>query len=76
MDRFNYDFGTPQNAMIIATSKLASDHSHDYLLFNEESIFPMTKITSMKVDTLRSDLGFFEIAAGAAVFSFGSIKYE
>ena len=75
IDRLDYNLGTPRNAVIIATSKLAGGHSDDYLLFNEESMFPMTNTTGTTSDKIRSDLVFFETAAGGAVFSVGSMNW-
>lgn len=75
IDRLDYDLGTPRNAMIVATSKLAGDHSDDYHLFNEESIFPMIDTTGTTSVKIRSDLVFFETATRGAVFSVGSMNW-
>ena len=75
IDRLDYNLGTPSNAVMIATSKLAGGHSDDYLLFNEETMFPMTNTTGTTSDKIRGDLVFFETATGGAVFSVGSMNW-
>lgn len=69
IDRLDCDLGTPRNVGIIATSKIAGGCSDDYPLFNEESMFPMMNTTGTTSEKIRSDLVFFETAAGGAVFS-------
>lgn len=56
IDRLDYHLGTPGNAVIIATSKLADGHSDKYLLFNEESMFHMINTTGTTSEKIRSDL--------------------
>ena len=75
IDRLDHDLGSPKDAVIIATSKLAGGHSDNYLLFNEESMFPMTNTTGTTSDKIRSDLVYFETATGGAVFSVGSMNW-
>lgn len=76
IDRLDYGLGTSQNAVTIATSKLAGGHSDDYVLFNGQSMFPMTNNTGTKSNHIRSDLFLFETASGGAVFSVGSMNWE
>lgn len=64
IDRLDYSLGTPRNAVIIAASKLAGGHSDEFLMFNEESMFPMTNATGTTSDKIRSDLVFYQTAAG------------
>ena len=73
IDRLDYSLGTPKNAVIIATTKLAGGHSDEYTLFNEESGLPNINTTGTTSDRIRSDLVYFETASGGAVFSVGSI---
>ena len=75
IDRLDYSLGTPQNAVIIATTKQAGGHSDDFMLFNEESMFPMANVTGTTSDKVRSDLVYFETLAGGAVFSVGSMNW-
>lgn len=75
IDRLDYELGTPRNAIIIATTKLAGDHSDKYLLFNEETLFPMVNTTGTTSEKIRSDIVFFETPSGGAVFSVGSINW-
>ncbi|KAE8411721.1 hypothetical protein BDV36DRAFT_77968 [Aspergillus pseudocaelatus] len=75
IDRLDYSLGTPQNAIIVATTKLAGGHSDNYGLFNEEILFPMVNTLGTTSDKVRSDLIYFETQAGGAVFAVGSINW-
>ncbi|KAI4240624.1 MAG: hypothetical protein LQ352_007593 [Teloschistes flavicans] len=75
IDRLDYELGTPHNAILVATSKLAGGHSNEYHLFNEETLFPMVNTTGTTSDKIRSDIVFFETAKKGAVFSVGSINW-
>ncbi|KAL9019130.1 MAG: hypothetical protein Q9185_003604 [Variospora sp. 1 TL-2023] len=75
IDRLDYTLGTPRNAVIVATTKLAGGHSDEYMLFNEETLFPMVDTTGTTSDKVRSDVVFFETPGGGAVFSVGSINW-
>ncbi|KAL8704648.1 MAG: hypothetical protein Q9201_002182 [Fulgogasparrea decipioides] len=75
IDRLDYGLGTPRNAIMIATTKLAGGHSDEYMLFNEETLFPMVNITGTTSDKVRSDIVYFETPSGGAVFSVGSINW-
>ena len=75
IDRLDYSLGTPRNAIILATTKLAGGHSDEYLLFNEETLFPMLNTTGTTSDKIRSDMIYFETASNGAVFSVGSINW-
>ena len=74
IDRLDYELGTPRNTIMIATTVLAGGHSDDYLLFNEETLFPMVNTTGSTSDKIRSDMVFFETPSHGAVFSVGSIN--
>ncbi|PVI04022.1 hypothetical protein DM02DRAFT_726113 [Periconia macrospinosa] len=75
IDRLDYSLGTPENAVIIATSKLAGGHSDNYGLFNEEIMFPMVNTLGTTSDKVRSDLVYFDTESGGAVFGVGSINW-
>ncbi|CAI6287855.1 unnamed protein product [Periconia digitata] len=75
IDRLDYSLGTPENAVIIATSKLAGGHSDNYGLFNEEIMFPMVNTLGTTSDKVRSDLVYFDTGSGGAVFGVGSINW-
>ncbi|KAF2464147.1 uncharacterized protein BDR25DRAFT_346840 [Lindgomyces ingoldianus] len=75
IDRLDYSLGTPENAVIIATTKLAGGHSDNYALFNEEILFPMVNTLGTTSDKVRSDLVYFETGSGGAVFGVGSINW-
>ena len=75
IDRLDFDLGTPRNAIVIATTNLAGGHSDDYMLFNEEVLYPMVNLTGTQSEKVRSDVVFFEMRNGGAVFSVGSINW-
>ncbi|RYP62949.1 hypothetical protein DL771_009513 [Monosporascus sp. 5C6A] len=75
IDRLDYSLGTPENAVIVATSKLAGGHSDNYGLFNEEILFPMVNTLGTTSDKVRSDLVYFDTASGGSVFGVGSINW-
>lgn len=75
IDRLDYGLGTPRNAIVVATTKLAGGHSDEYILFNEETLFPMINTTDTTSDKVRSDIVFFDTPSGGAVFSVGSINW-
>lgn len=75
IDIADFELGTPRFAKIIASTKLAGGHSNDYLLFNEEAMFPMVDTTGTKREKIRSDLVFFEMGSGGEGFSVGSINW-
>lgn len=59
-DRMDISLGTPKNAIKLGTSKAAGEHGDGYMLFNEESAFPMVDIT-----------GITSEGGGGAVFGVG-----
>ncbi|KAG8529645.1 uncharacterized protein KY384_005126 [Bacidia gigantensis] len=75
IDRLDYGLGTPKNAVIVATTKLAGGHSDDYMLFNEEVLYPMVNLKGTESEKVRSDVVFFDTPSGGAVFSVGSINW-
>ena len=75
IDRLEFDLGTPQNAVIVATSKLAGGHWDGYHLLTEESTVLRANTTGTTSEKIRSDLVFFETATGGAVFSVGSMNW-
>ena len=75
IDRLDHTLGTPRNAIMIATTKLAGGHSDAYMLFNEETLYPMVNTTGTTSDKIRSDVILFETPSGGAVFSVGSINW-
>ena len=75
IDRLDYGLGTPENAVMIATSKLAGGHSDSYALFPEEIVFPMVNTLGSTSENVRSDIVYYETKGGGAVFSVGSINW-
>ncbi|KAL9011861.1 MAG: hypothetical protein Q9173_003336 [Seirophora scorigena] len=67
--------GTPGNAVVVATTKLARGHSDQYMLFNEETLFPMVGTKGTTSEKIRSDVVYFETVGGGAVFSVGSTNW-
>ncbi|KAK8170116.1 hypothetical protein IWX90DRAFT_502290 [Phyllosticta citrichinensis] len=72
IDRLDFDLGTPLNAVLLASSLR---HSDKFGLFNEEQMFPMVDTLGPECDRVRSDIVFYETAAGGCVFSVGSINW-
>ncbi|PVI01817.1 hypothetical protein DM02DRAFT_654176 [Periconia macrospinosa] len=69
IDRLDCSLGTPENALLIATCKLAGC----YALFNEKIMFPRVGTLGTTSEKLRSDIGYLEKGSGGAVFGVGSI---
>lgn len=72
IDRFDTSLGTPTNTILLATSER---HDDSFGLFNEESMFPMVDTLGSTCDRVRSDITYYETAAGGGVFSVGSINW-
>ncbi|EME89443.1 uncharacterized protein MYCFIDRAFT_206356 [Pseudocercospora fijiensis CIRAD86] len=72
IDRLDYDLGTPENAVLLATS---TGHDETFCLFNEEVMFPLVNTLGPQTDRVRSDMVIYETNAGGAVFSVGSINW-
>ncbi|CAK7212928.1 hypothetical protein SCUCBS95973_001626 [Sporothrix curviconia] len=72
MDRLDYKLGSPSNAVLLATS---TGHDESFGIFNEEMMFPMVDTLGPQCDRVRSDMTYYETAAGGAVFSVGSIEW-
>ena len=72
IDRLDESLGTPNNAIMLATSER---HDDSFGLFNEESMFPMVDTLGSTCDKVRSDMTYYETAGGGGVFSVGSINW-
>jgi hypothetical protein len=72
IDRLDFALGTPMNAILLARSL---QHDDSFGLFNEDSMFPMVNTLGSTCDLVRSDLVYYDTAAGGAVFSVGSINW-
>jgi hypothetical protein len=72
IDRFDYDLGTPTNAILVASS---TGRDNSFAVFNEEIMFPMVNTLGTTCDKVRSDMVYYETDAGGAVFSVGSINW-
>ena len=75
IDRLDYGLGTSRNAILLASTKFAGGHSDDYMLFNEETLYPMVNLTGTTSEKVRSDIVYHETDGGGAIFSVGSINW-
>ncbi|MEQ8651595.1 MAG: N,N-dimethylformamidase [Kiloniellales bacterium] len=72
LDRADKDLGTPQHALVLATS---TPHSESYRLVNEEVSIMIPNVTGPTNERIAADLVFFETRGGGAVFTTGSIAW-
>ncbi|KAJ2966733.1 hypothetical protein NQ176_g10010 [Zarea fungicola] len=72
IDRMDFGLGTPQNAVLLATS---TGHDDTFGVFNEEMMFPMIDTTGTTCDKVRSDMVLYQTSGGGSVFSVGSINW-
>lgn len=71
-DRFDVDLGSPEGALVLATS---TGHSDEFGIAVEDLMFPAIKTTGAQTNLVRSDLVYYIGASGGAVFSVGSINW-
>jgi hypothetical protein len=72
IDRFDVDNGSPEGAVILATS---TGHSDEFGITVEDLMFPALKTTGTQTKLIRSDLVYYVGAGGGAIFSVGSINW-
>ena len=72
IDRYDHSLGSPAHALVVATSE---GHGDNMLLVNEEFQSSHLMLGGTENPLVRSDMVFFETAAGGAVFSTGSISW-
>ena len=73
LDRADHMLGTPDNCVILASSK---DHDSDFVLVPEEHLTHITNIPGKPIDSLlKADMVYYELPNGAKVFSTGSITF-
>src|SRR4030095_7617139 len=72
LDRADPLLGTPPNALVLASSE---GHTDLYLVVCEEILVNEPHLTGSQSELVRADLVFFEMPAGGAVFSTGSIAW-
>ena len=73
LDRADNSLGTPENAVILATSENPPDH---FVLVPEEWLTHVTTIPGGTHDELtRADMLYFDCPGGGSVFSVGSITF-
>ena len=73
LDRVDTRLGSPPNTIVLATSE---EHGDTFVVVPEELLTHLVTWPGEPPEALvRSNLAFFETAAGGAVFSVGSITY-
>lgn len=72
IDRFDVANGSPEGALILATS---TGHSDEFGIAIEDLAFPALNTLGTQTDRIRSDIVYYVGAGGGAVFSVGSINW-
>jgi hypothetical protein len=72
IDRMDHEYGSPLNSIVVASSV---GHPDWFGLFPEDVGFPMINTLGTQTDLIRSDIVYYETAAGGRVFSVGSINW-
>lgn len=72
IDRYDVDNGSPEAAMVLATS---TGHSDDFGIAVEDLSYPALNTLGTQTNLIRSDVVYYVGAAGGAVFSVGSINW-
>lgn len=72
IDRFDVRNGSPEGALVLATS---TGHSDEFGIAIEDLSFPALNTLGTQTDLIRSDIVYYVTASGGAVFSVGSINW-
>lgn len=73
LDRADMQLGTPENTVVLASSKA---HSDDFILVPEEMLTHLTTLPGPNADELvRADMVWFDVPNGGSVFAVGSITF-
>jgi len=73
LDRADIRLGTPENAVVVATSE---NHSDDFILVPEEMLTHITTLPGTpQHELIHADIVWFENDHGGSVFSVGSITF-
>ncbi len=73
LDRADQQLGTPDNTVVLASSKA---HSDDFILVPEEMLTHLTTLPGPDAQELvRADMVWFDVPNGGSVFSVGSITF-
>ncbi len=73
LDRADKQLGTPDNTIVLASSKA---HSDDFILVPEEMLTHLTTLPGPNADELvRADMVWFDVPNGGSVFAVGSITF-
>ena len=73
VDRIDYDYGTPPQAIRLATSE--GLHSSYYLVCHEDVMVTMPSIDGTNNQNVRADMVYYQTQNDGAVFSVGSINW-
>ncbi|KIX08909.1 uncharacterized protein Z518_03566 [Rhinocladiella mackenziei CBS 650.93] len=72
IDRYDVRNGSPEDAVILATS---TGHSDDFGIATEDLSFPALNTLGTQTNLIRSDVVYYVGAGGGAIFSVGSINW-
>lgn len=72
IDRYDMENGSPENAVVLATS---TGHSDDFGIATEDLNYPALNTLGTQTKLIRSDMVYYVGAGGGAVFSVGSINW-
>lgn len=72
LDRYDVEHGSPPDALILARS---TGHPELYLLCSEDVQMTTARLAGTNNELVRSDIVFFRLPGGGAVFSVGSICF-
>ncbi|XXH02478.1 hypothetical protein Hte_008854 [Hypoxylon texense] len=72
IDRYGVENGSPEGALILATS---TGHSDDFGIAIEDLEFPALNTLGTQTNLIRSDIVYYVGSGGGAVFSVGSINW-
>ncbi|KAI1771449.1 hypothetical protein F4818DRAFT_204416 [Hypoxylon cercidicola] len=72
IDRYGVENGSPEDALVLATS---TGHSDDFGIAIEDLEFPALNTLGTQTNLIRSDIVYYVGSGGGAVFSVGSINW-
>lgn len=72
IDRYDVENGSPENAVVLATS---TGHSDDFGIATEDLQYPALNTLGTQTNLIRSDMVYYVGAGGGAIYSVGSINW-
>ncbi len=75
VDLTNFDFGTPRNTVLFASTRLAGGRLDSHVSCLEEAGYPVRPYLEIQQPRIRSDLIYFDTSSGGAVFAVGSVNW-